>query len=467
MDGATFAPDQLLTLHRLGKLVTASLDLDATLAAIVEAVQRLTGAHLAAIFLVEGEASLVLRAGLGDMDVALGDRLRLGEGIIGRALDQGSPVLVPDMLAARGRARPELDARLGTRAYLAAPLIWRDQRLGAVTVGALEPGGLTENDAALVAELAELAAVAVANARLYTQELERRAETEQLNELLVRQSDELRRIQRQLVENEKLAAIGQLAHGIAHEMNTPLGVIISNLSVLGDYSRTLGSVAVAAQNAFELVQAGAPAANVAAALQHSLQDADLSYVLDDLPQLIGDSTTGAERLAAIVRSVATFARRDADQSTTMDVTEVLEAAVTLTWNELKQCGQLVRALQPVAPIAGRRSELTELFVHLLLNAAQALQDRTGTITIGTEHDERGVTVTIRDTGRGIDAAALPRVFDPFYTTRSAGQGTGMGLAVCHGIVVRHGGTIQLQSAPDQGTTVSVHLPVAARATQPG
>jgi two-component system, NtrC family, sensor kinase len=145
------------------------------------------------------------------------------------------------------------------------------------------------------------------------------------------------------------------------------------------------------------------------------------------------------------------------------VEEALETAVMVAWSELKQRGEVVRAITGVPPVMGHGSELTQVFVHLLLSAAQALKQQPGTITIGTASDEHGVVVTIRDTGRGIPPEHLSRIFDPFFTTRPPGHRTGMGLAVCHGIVSRHGGTIYLDSTPGRGSLVTVCLPAMTSA----
>jgi signal transduction histidine kinase len=129
----------------------------------------------------------------------------------------------------------------------------------------------------------------------------------------------------------------------------------------------------------------------------------------------------------------------------------------VAWSELKHRAHLVRAIADVPLVLGHGSELTRVFVHLLLTA-QALDERSGSITMGTACDERGVLVTIHDTGHGIPAEHLARVFDPFFTTRAPGHGAGTGLAVCHGINTRHGGTVDVESTPGRGTTVSVRLP---------
>ncbi len=450
---------QALTLYRVGKMVAASLDLDETLGAIVDAARQLGRAELTAVLLYDEEGRLVIRTGCGAMASAAGERVPAEAGIVGQALREGRLVLLPDLLDVTHRARPDLDALSGVRAYLAAPLVWRGERLGAVTVGATKPYAFTPVDAALVAELAELAAAAVAHARAFAEEQWLRAESQEIVRQLAEQTEQLERAQRQLVQNEKLTAIGQLAQGIAHEMNTPLGIIISNLAVLQQYSAGLTAVAQVAQDATRRLRGGDAPSAVVEALEASQRAIDLAYLLDDLPQLVDESTRSAERVAGIVRSLAVFARGDADRPSSVDVEAAIESALVLTANAIKNRGQVERQFAGVPPVPGRASELTQVFVHLLLNAAEALEGRQGTITVATSSDGQDVVATVSDTGCGILPENLPRVLDPFFTTRPPGQGTGLGLSVCHGIVTRHGGSLRITSTPGQGTTVTVRLPL--------
>jgi signal transduction histidine kinase len=456
---SAFDADQLRAIYRVGKLVRASLDLDVTLSAIVAATREVTPAELTAILLLTEDNELEFRVGGGALATAVGQRVPVDAGIVGRALREGAPVLIPDLLVETGRARPDLDDVTGARAYIAAPLVWRGEVLGVVTVATRAAGGLTIRDAALVEELAEQAAAAVAHARAYTREQTRRVESEALNRRLAERTDQLQSAQRQLLDNEKLAAIGQLAHGIAHELNTPLGVILSNLSVLEQYATGMLTMAAASQAAAQQLRAGAAPSSTADALDAAAEAADLAFVLDDLPQLTSESSSSAERIASIVRSLAMLARQNQGELTPVKVEEALESAITLAWNALKQHAQVVRSFGGVPPVRGLLSDLIEVFVHLLLNAAQALETP-GVITVGTAVRGSEIEITITDTGRGIAREHLPRIFEPFFSTRGPGRGAGMGLPVCHGIVTRHGGSIDLQSAPGQGTTVTVRLPAA-------
>jgi two-component system NtrC family sensor kinase len=188
-------------------------------------------------------------------------------------------------------------------------------------------------------------------------------------------------------------------------------------------------------------------------------------VLEDLPALTTESTASAKRIADIVRSVSIFAQTGSGGMGPISVQEALEDGLTLALTQIKHRAKVVRAFAPVSVVVGNASELIQVFVHLLLNAAQALDERGGVVTVSTADEHGRVAVRIADNGHGMPKETLARVFEPFFTTRPVGEGTGLGLSVCHGIVNRHGGTIDIQSVPGGGTTVTVSLPAAARAAE--
>jgi signal transduction histidine kinase len=433
---------QAVTLYQVGKMVTASLDLDGTLEAITDATHQLTGADTTALALIELDGGLVMRVGRGAGHSSIGASVDIEHAAAARAVSEQRPVLVDDV-------------------FLAVPLIWQVEPLGVVTVAFARPKVIGPKDVALVVALAEQAAAAVRHARDYAEERHLRDESQAILRQFSEQAAQLDRVQRQLFQNEKLTAIGQLVQGLAHEMNTPLSVVLTNLSVLGRHTENLFTVTGAAQALLPQLLADPLSAALAAPLQTAINGADLEYTLEDLPELLTDSTDAVRRVAELVRSMANFARRDTGGPTAVVIPDVLEAALTLASNPLKQCAKIIRAFAPIPPVLGLSSELTELFLHLLINAAQALEERPGTVTLTTSSGDGSVVVSIHDTGRGISPDDMPRVFDPFYTTRPVGGGTGMGLAVCYGIVARHNGSIVIDSPAGAGTTVTVRLPAAA------
>jgi GAF domain-containing protein len=304
----------------LGKLVTASIDLDTTLSAIVDAARELTGADSSAILVQDDDDSLLIRVGRGVIGQSVGERVRVQSSLAGRALCEGQAVLVRDMLTEVGRARPDLDERSRTRSYLAAPLIWRGERLGVVTLGASDPAAFAEAEVQLVTELAEQAAAAVAHARAFVEERTRRQEAETIVRQLAERSTELERLQQRINQNEKLTAMGELVQGLAHEMNTPLGVVMSNLSVLGRHAEVLSAIAETAQQSLAPLMVDPLSASLAAPLHAAIREADLAYTLADLPELLNESAGAVKRVAELVRSMGNF------RSVTLPATESWTAA---------------------------------------------------------------------------------------------------------------------------------------------
>jgi signal transduction histidine kinase len=452
---------QAIALYEVGRMVAASLDLETTLLAVAEVAEQLLGADAVAVALIEREGAVVLHARRGDVRSGVGEPFAVDRGATATALSQRRPVLIRDVQVGSNGAGPHPDGGSGMRTLLAVPLIWNAELLGVLTVASGVPNGLGSGHVALANALAEQAAAAVRHAREDAEQHRLHDESQAILRQLSEQAAQLERIQAQLIQNEKLTAIGQLVHGLAHEMNTPLSVVITNLSVLGRHAENLVAVAEAARQVLPQLRADPAASPLADPLDTAIRGADLEYTLEDLPELLTDSSSAVQRLAELVRSMANFARRDTGGPGRVDVEEVLEAALTLASNPLKQCATSVRAFVPTPPVLGLASELIELFLHVLINAAQALEEHPGTVTISTACEAGCVVVRIHDTGRGISAENLPRVFDPFFTTRPVGGGTGMGLAVSYGIVARHQGSIAIESQPGSGTTVIVRLPAAA------
>ncbi|AJY08584.1 histidine kinase [Burkholderia vietnamiensis] len=277
---------------------------------------------------------------------------------------------------------------------------------------------------------------------------------------LEQEKDEQRRLLRaledthvQLLQSEKLASIGQLAAGVAHEINNPIGFISANLNTLRTWVRSLLDV-LAAHDA--LLPQLEPAARDALAAQR--RAADLDYVRDEIVTLIDESIDGAVRVRRIVQDLRDFSRPGSGEWSVVDLHAGLDSTLNVVHNELKYKADIVREYGDVPPVECLPSQLNQVFMNLLVNAAHAIPTR-GVITIRTSSDGECVSIAISDTGTGMAPDVARRIFDPFFTTKPVGQGTGLGLSVSHGIVERHRGTIDVTSVPGQGTTFCVRLPI--------
>ena len=322
---------QALSLYQVGRMVTASQDLEATLDAITGSAHQLTGASTAALALLDDDGSLVLHAARGGLGASVGEPLELDHGVTATAMRERQPILVAD------------------RTSLAVPLIWEAEPLGVLTIACAAPNALTPGHVALVGALAEQAAAAVRHARDAAEESRLRDESQEILRQFSEQQAQLERVQEQLIQNEKLTAIGQLVHGLAHEMNTPLSVVITNLSVLGRHADNLFAVAAAVQQVLPQLLADPLAAALVGPLDTAVRGADLEYTLEDLPELLTDSTAAVQRVAELVRSMANFARRDTGGPSAVVIDDVLDAALTLASNPLKQCAKTVRDFASTHP----------------------------------------------------------------------------------------------------------------------
>ncbi|WP_316875673.1 ATP-binding protein [Ralstonia edaphi] len=267
---------------------------------------------------------------------------------------------------------------------------------------------------------------------------------------------ELAQTQGQLLQSEKMASIGQLAAGVAHEINNPVSFVKANLGSLQRYVAGL----LDALSAYESHEAElAPATR--AALAQVKQAADLEYVREDVPALLMESQEGLQRVKTIVQGLKDFSHVEEAQPQLANLETCLETTIKIVWNELKYKVELVREYGGIPDIECRPAQLSQVFMNLLVNAGQAIQDH-GRITLRTGHDAGNVWVEVEDTGGGIRPEHLSRIFDPFFTTKPVGLGTGLGLSVSYGIVRKHGGQIEVRSEVGRGTCFRLVLPLHGR-----
>jgi signal transduction histidine kinase len=267
----------------------------------------------------------------------------------------------------------------------------------------------------------------------------------------------------QLIQSEKMAGLGQLAAGVAHEINNPISFINSNLVTLGSYVESLLVIDAAyndAQHSLEpSVQRAFDAVN---ALKAS---SDHAFMVDDLRQLIKESRDGIERVNTIVRDLKDFARVGLADWAWTDIHQGLESTINIVWNEIKYKATIEREYGSLPQVHCISSQLNQVFMNLLVNAAHAIEGK-GVVRVRTGCDDKHVWVEVIDTGIGIPPENLTRIFDPFFTTKALGKGTGLGLSLSWGIVQRHQGTIEVQSTVGKGSTFRVVVPIYVQGDAP-
>ena len=268
-------------------------------------------------------------------------------------------------------------------------------------------------------------------------------------------SQALEKAQMQLMQAEKMASLGQLAAGIAHEINNPVGFVGSNLGSLETYVRDLLALVDAYERGVQRVAEPAAFAE-AAALRGKF---DYAFLCEDILSLLKESAEGVDRVRKIVSDLKDYSHTSVAEWHWADLHQGLESTLNMARNQLKYHCTVVKELGELPPVYCLGSQLNQVFMNLIVNAAQAIQEQ-GEIRLRTGRlGDDQVWISVTDTGKGIPAEDLQRIFEPFYTTKPVGQGTGLGLSLSWGIVERHHGRIEVSSEVGKGTTFTVILPI--------
>ena len=274
--------------------------------------------------------------------------------------------------------------------------------------------------------------------------------------LLSRMSRQLGHSLSQLQQSEKMASVGQLAAGVAHEINNPIGYVHSNLTSLTRYIQNIFCVL----DGYEQLERSLGVSHTELAPVQALKErVELDYMRQDIIDLLAESEEGITRVEKIVRDLKDFSYLDQAEWQYVDIHVGLENTLSIVSHELKYKADLVKEYGDLPLVECLASQLNQVFMNLLVNAAHSIEQH-GTITIRTGRDGEQVWIAIADTGKGIDPRHLKRIFDPFFTTKPVGVGTGLGLSVSYGIIQKHGGTIDVQSELGKGTVFTIRLPIA-------
>jgi len=292
--------------------------------------------------------------------------------------------------------------------------------------------------------------------RQLNQELEQRV-LERTSELKSA-NDELMMTQTRLLQQEKMASIGQLAAGVAHEINNPMGFILSNLRSLGKYADKLCRFLEKQTTVVDKLVLNSTLTQLAEELGQERKALKIDFILDDIPSLIDESLDGAERVKKIVQNLKSFSRLDESELQLADINECLESTINIAWNEIKYNATLEKDFGDIPHIKCNPGHLNQVFINLLVNASQAMVTP-GEIRVKTASDSDTVFVSISDSGMGIPADKLSRIFDPFFTTKEVGKGTGLGLSIVYDIIKSHKGEIRVESELGKGTSFTVSLPI--------
>jgi two-component system NtrC family sensor kinase len=265
----------------------------------------------------------------------------------------------------------------------------------------------------------------------------------------------LEEAQNQLLQSEKMASIGQLAAGVAHEINNPIGFVSSNLGTLRGYVQPI----FAMLSLLKKQPSDALSAELRDELERLDRAVDLDFVQEDLPQLLSESEDGLSRVKKIVQDLKDFSRVDYADWQDADLNAGLDSTLNVVMNEVKYKAEVRKNFGALPPVRCIAAQLNQVFMNLIVNAAHAIKER-GVITLATRSENEWACVEVSDTGSGMTDEVKRRIFEPFFTTKPVGQGTGLGLSLSFSIVQKHGGRIEVDSEPGVGTCFRVWIPVA-------
>jgi signal transduction histidine kinase len=273
-------------------------------------------------------------------------------------------------------------------------------------------------------------------------------------------TNEIRKAHAHLMQQEKLAAIGQLSAGMAHEINNPLGFIISNLDTLKEYAVDLQCLVTAYQQFFQSSteqKADGTIDKQCQAIKDLENRMDSEFLLSDLSKLADESMNGAQRIKKIISDLKIVARPGEIDPEPIDVQRSIDAVLTIVNNRIGPQLSVVKSYDRIPLVPGHPQEINQVWLNLILNALESMGDQ-GTLTITTQTRNKQVLVSISDTGQGIEKFQLPKIFDPFYTSKKVGSGIGLGLHLVYHVVQKHNGRIEVNSETGIGSTFAIHLP---------
>jgi len=402
----------LEVLRAVTEAVSRSLDLNEVVQRSLAALTHVTGHEIASLHLISADGNNMLLCG----DRGLSDELRrvnlelpLGEGLIGRVALSGTARRVDDASMAEdllpaARAAVSTD---GIRGFVCVPIRARHRILGTLSLGRQTEDRFTDEEVALLECVADQIGLALDNARLYGE--------------INRQLDDLRRAQVEVVRAERLSAVNGLAAGVAHEINNPLTIIMAQL--------------------------------------HLLAQGDLDPLIEEA---MGVIDAAAKRAASIVRDLILFAEHRPPRRSRCQVAEQIKQVVAFEEARLEAEGITVSVhLESVPDIWADHNHLQEVLLHVIQNAQHAVREAHGggVLSIFVKPVAGGVRIVVADDGPGIPPEHLPRIFNPFFTTKQPGDGRGLGLSVAHSIVAEHGGRIWAENRPEGGAIFNIDLPV--------
>ncbi|MEH2127577.1 ATP-binding protein [Nostoc sp.] len=383
-----------------------------------------------------------------------------GKGIIGNIVQSNRAELVNDV-----QADPRLEGQKNVSAMICVPLRAKERVLGAIAIGTSKTDSYKAEHLKLVSIFASQTAIAIDKAVLYEQStqaaVQAKAQTQKLQQAL----HELQLAQTQLIQSEKMSSLGQLIAGVAHEINNPVNFIYGNLKYVAEYAQDL-------LHLLEKYQKFLPVAPPE--LESELDNIDLEFIMQDFPKLLDSMKLGTGRIVEIVQSLKNFSRHDEAEMKAVNIHDGIDGTLMILHHRVKAdvhrpAIEIVKDYAKLPLIECYPGQLNQVFMNILANAIDALEEgiensgvrNSPQITIRTRAiDQQSVVIRIADNGPGMKEEVIRRIYDPFFTTKDIGKGTGLGMAISYQIVVdKHGGMLKCRSQPGEGTEFWIQIPL--------
>jgi len=428
---------QLVTLVEVSRKINSQLNLQMLLDEIMDLAIELLHAEKGLILLRNESRELAVRVARHMDKRSIADVVELSRSIIKKVEKEGKSVLMQNVPDSGDVPSTSSMIRYKIKSVICVPLRTKNKLIGTIYLDTRKSEHFfKKEDLEFLEGFANLAGIAVENAKNY-QEVEKQVKERTFD--LETAYKELQETQTQLIRSEKMASLGQLVAGVAHEINTPLGSISSNADMFI-------SAFVKLRNKLQSLEN--PADEILKPVK----------ILEDLAQV---NKTASERIKKIVGTLKNFARLDEEEFKVVDIHEGIDSTLSLTAHLSRDRITLVKEYGDLPQIKCHPSQLNQVFMNMLVNACHAIKAK-GTITIKTRFSGEKIHLQFSDTGVGIAGENLAKIFDPGFTTKGVGVGTGLGLSISYKIVEEHGGTIDVFSKVGKGTTFTVHLPLEGK-----
>ncbi|MBD2363566.1 GAF domain-containing protein [Anabaena minutissima FACHB-250] len=384
-----------------------------------------------------------------------------GEGIIGNIVQSGRAELINNVQAdSRSQGQEKVSA------LICVPLRAKERVTGAIAIGTTKTDSYKAEHLKIVSIFTSQTAIAIEKALLYEQSTQATAQAKAQTEKLQQALHDLQLAQTQLIQSEKMSSLGQLIAGVAHEINNPVNFICGNLKYVAEYAQDL-------LHLLQYYQQFSPV--VTTELQSELDNIDVEFIMEDLPKLLDSMKLGTDRIVEIVKSLKNFSRHDEAQMKTVNIYSGIDGTLMILRHRLKASTnrpaiEIIKDYTELPLVECYPGKLNQVFMNILANAVDALEEAMGNgvipnptpqITIRTQTiDDQWVVIRIADNGPGMNEEVIHRIYDPFFTTKEIGKGTGLGMAISYQIVVEgHRGTLKCRSQPGQGTEFWIQIPV--------